>query len=182
MTPDMASLMAALPHIMAAPKDAGRVRQLCFRPARHARSFPDQLSLTRAAGIPGDRWLTEPWLRLPDGTADPDIQVSILPARVLDLVWQPGDDVPHPGDPIIADMDMSHANMPAGTLLLAGTAVLRVSSVFNDGCVKWKTRYGADAKEWITAPGHPALRLRGIFCAVEQDGVVRRGDVLTRLA
>ena len=154
---------------------------MCFRPARHDRSFPDTLSLTRAAGVPGDRWLTDPWLRLPDGAPDPDIQVSILPARVLDLVWQPGDAAPHPGDTIIADLNMSLANLPPRSLLLVGKAVLRVSGLFNDGCVKWKARYGADAKQWITAPGHPELRLRGILCAVVQDGDVRVGDTMHKI-
>jgi len=181
MTPSTAQLMAALPHILAAPKTDSRVEQLCFRPARNQRTFPDQLTLTRAQGVPGERWLTEPWLRLPDGSPDPNIQVSILPLRVLNLVWAETDAEPHPGDTIIADLDTSEANLPAGTLLQAGSAVLRVSNVFNDGCVKWKARYGADAKNWITAPGHPPLRLRGILCAIEQDGILRLGDPITKL-
>lgn len=182
MMPATATLMAALPDVLAAPRDMATVRQLCFRPARHERAFPETLSLTRAAGVAGDRWLTDPWLRVADGSPDPDIQVSILPARVLDLVWQPGDAVPHPGDTIIADLDMSVANLPPGSLLLVGQAVLRVSGLFNDGCVKWKARYGMDAKDWITAPGHPDLRLRGILCAVVQDGNVRVGDVIHKIA
>ena len=182
MTPDMPGLMAALPHVLAAPKDAAIIRQLCFRPARHERQFVDRLTLTVAAGVPDDRWLTEPWLRLPDGAPDPDIQVSILPARVLDLVWQPGDAAPHPGDTMVADLDMSVANLPPGALLHAGSAILRVSDVFNDGCVKWKARFGSAAKDWITAPGHPDLRLRGILCAVVQDGEVRVGDSLRKAA
>jgi hypothetical protein len=182
MTPTTQTLMAALPHVLAAPKGLTTVRQLCFRPARNERTFPGSLTLTRAAGVPGDRWLTEPWLRLPDGRPDPDIQISILPARVLDLVWQPGDTAPHPGDTIVADMDLSLANLPPGTLLRAGTATLRVSGLFNDGCVKWKARYGADAKDWITAPGHPDLRLRGILCAVVQDGSLGLGDTLQKIA
>jgi hypothetical protein len=125
--------------------------------------------------------LTEPWLRLPDGRPDPDIQVSILPLRVLNLVWNEADAEPHPGDTIIADLDTSEANLPAGTRLQIGSAVLRVSNVFNDGCVKWKARYGADAKSWITAPGHPELRLRGILCAVETDGIIRLGDSIIKL-
>lgn len=174
-------LMAALPYVLAAPKDATAVLQLCFRPAYNQRRFPDRLELTRAAGIPGERWATAPWLKLPDGTGDPRIQVSILPKRVLDLVWSEGDEAPHPGDTIIADLDTSEANLPEGTLLACGTAVLRVSGVFNDGCVKWKTRYGQAAKDWITAPGHPPLRLRGVLCAVERDGVVALRDVLRKV-
>lgn len=176
-----AELMAALPHVLEAPKDAAPVLQLCFRPDYGQRQFPDSVTLTKAGGIPGERWAKAPWLKLEDGTGDPRIQVSILPKRVLDLVWREGDAEPHPGDTIIADLDTSTANMPEGTLLSCGTAVLKVSSLFNEACVKWKVRYGVEAKDWITAPGHPELRLRGILCSIEQDGVVRLGDVIRKL-
>lgn len=182
MTPTADALAKALPHVLAAPRDAGPITGLCTRPARNQRAFPDHLTLTRAEGIPGDRWMTDPWLRLPDGRPDPSIQISILAARVLDLVWHPSDTAPHPGDPIVADLELSEANLPAGTLLAAGSAVLRVSGLFNEGCVKWKARYGSAAKDWIVAPGHPTLRLRGILCTVERDGVVRLGDTLRKIS
>ncbi|AWB49499.1 hypothetical protein HYN69_14220 [Gemmobacter aquarius] len=174
-------LMAALPHVLAAPRDAAPVLQLCFRPDYGQRAFPERLEMTRAGGIPGERWAKAPWLKLPDGTGDPAIQVSILPKRVLDLVWHEGDAAPHPGDTIIADLETSLANLPEGTLLECGTALLRVSSVFNDACVKWKVRYGQDAKDWVTAAGHPELRLRGVLCSIERDGVVTLGDVLRKV-
>ncbi len=134
---------------------------------------PTGSSLTRGCGVPGERWRKHPWLTLPDGSPDPRIQVSILPTRVCDLVWRDRTGTPHPGDTIVADLDMSEANLPTGSLLQAGTAVLRVSDVFNDGCVKWKVRYGRAAKDWIVAEGHPPLRLRGVLCSIEQSGVVR---------
>jgi hypothetical protein len=176
-----ADLAAALPSVLAAPKDHSRVESLCLRPAFNQRQFPTALTLTRAGGVEGDRWLTSPWLKLPDGSPDPSIQVSILPLRVLDLVWQDRNATAHPGDTIIADLDMSEANLPEGQLLQVGGAVLRVSGVFNDGCVKWKARYGAAAKHWITAAGHPELRLRGVLCAVEADGRVTVGDPISKL-
>ena len=176
-----AELSAALPHILAAPKDRATVESLCFRPGFNKRSFPPVLHLTRGQGVPGERWMTAPWLRLPDGSPDPRIQVSLLPLRVADLVWQNREATPHPGDTVICDLDMSEANLPEGTLLRIGTAVIRVSSVFNDGCVKWKARYGQAAKDWIVAPGHPTLRLRGVLCSIEVDGLVRSGDVIEKL-
>lgn len=179
--PAAADLMAALPHVLAAPRDAGPVTMLCLRPGVGLRTFPQMLRLTRDEGIPGDRWRDRPWLRLPDGRPDPAIQVAILPARVLDLVWRDRAGTPHPGDPVVADLDMTEANLPEGALLRAGTAVLRVSGVWNDGCVKWKARYGAAAKAWITAPGHRELRLRGVLCSVEQDGELRVGDLLRKM-
>lgn len=174
-------LMAAIDHVRQAPRSEGPILGLCFRPAFNKREFPEALRLTRAEGVPGDRWLTRPWLRLEDGSPDPDIQVSILPSRVLDLVWRDQEGTPHPGDTIVADLDTSVANLPEGTLLRAGSAVLRVSALFNEGCVKWKVRYGRPALDWVVAPGHPELRLRGVLCAVAEDGVVRRGDRLVKL-
>lgn len=179
--PTAAELKAALPHVLAAPRDAGPVTMLCFRPGIGLREHPAVLRMTRDQGIPGERWLERPWLRLPDGRPDPAIQVSILPSRVMDLVWRDRVGTPHPGDPIVADLEMTEANLPEGTLLRAGTAVLRVSGVWNDACVKWKARYGAAAKAWIVAPGHKELRLRGVLCSVEEDGEVRVGDVIEKL-
>ena len=175
-------LMAALPHILAAPKDDAPIHSLCLRPAYGLRNFPTRITMTRAFGIPGERWATAPWLKLPDGTPDPRIQVSILPTRVMDLVWRDREGTAHPGDPIVSDLNCSLANLPAGTLLQAGTAVLRVSDHFNEACAKWKVRYGADARAFIDAPGHPKLRLRGILCSVEVDGEVTLSDRLKVLS
>ena len=165
-----------LSHVLAAPKTDAPIDMLCFRPGFGLRTFPDSLTLTRAQGIPGERWMLHPWLRLADGSPDPRIQVSILPTRVLDLVWLDRAGTVHPGDPIVADLDMSHANLPVGTLLQAGTAVLRVSDEPNDGCVKWKARYGKAAMDWIVAPEYATLRLRGVLCSIERDGVVTVSD------
>lgn len=174
-------LMAALPHVLAAPRDHAPVTGLCLRPGYGLRAFPDRIVMTSDRGIPGERWLTAPWMRLPDGSPDPSIQVSILPQRVMDLVWTDRTGTPHPGDPIVADLLTTEENLPEGTLLQAGTAVLRVSSVWNDACVKWKVRYGEAAKDWITAPGHRELRLRGILCSVEQDGELTLADRISKL-
>lgn len=177
----MAELMAALPRVLAAPGTDAPIQSLCFRPGINLREFPTSLRMTQAEGLPGDRWLSRPWLRLPDGRPDPRIQVSILPSRVLDLVWRDRHRVPHPGDTLVADLDTSLANLPEGSLLRAGSAVLRVSGLFNEGCAKWTVRYGRPAKNWIVAPGHPELRLRGILCEVVQDGGVTLSDRLVKL-
>lgn len=173
--------MRALPHVLAAPKDGAAISHLCLRPERNKRQFVEEITLTKVQGIPGERWATAPWLRTEAGAPHPGIQVCVIPKRILDLVWVPGDDAPHPGDTFAADLDMTEANLPAGQLLAVGTAILRVSEVFNDGCVKWKARYGRDVYDWVRAPEHRALRLRSILCSIEQDGVVRGGDVMRKI-
>ncbi|MFN4201707.1 MAG: MOSC domain-containing protein [Tabrizicola sp.] len=169
-------LTAALPGVLSAPKTGSAVELLCLRPDYGQRRFVDEITVTKAEGIPGERWGSAPWLKLADGSGHPGIQVSILPRRVLDLVWRDRDSVVHPGDTFVTDLDMTEANLPAGTLLAIGTAVLRVSEVWNDACAKWKVRHGEAAFTWVRT--HPHLRLRGILCSVEGNGMIRNGDAV----
>ena len=174
-------LNAHLPHICNAPKDAGAIHKLCYRPGFGKREFVDELSLTVENGVKGDRWKEYGWLKLPDGSSDPRIQVCILQKRVLDCVWQEGDEVAYPGDSMIVDMDMSEANLPIGSRLQIGSAIIQVSDVFNDACTKWAARYGKQSRQWINLPDNLPLRLRGILCLVVQDGKVNRTDRLQKL-
>ena len=169
-----AALDAVITQIKDAPKDDVPIETLCFRPGFGARQFPNQIEVTRRGGITGERWLKAPWMKLPDGAPDPAIQISILGRRVHDAVRFDPQNMLHPGDTIMADLDCSEANMPTGTLLKIGSAVLRVSGVFNTACVKWKARYGAEAFEWINTPKYQPIRLRGLLCSVYQDGEISK--------
>ncbi len=171
----------ALPHVLAAPATDAPIHLLCTRPGYGERVYPDRITLTVAGGVAGAFAMREPWLKLPDGRPDPRIQVSILPVRVLDLVWRDRTAQPHPGDTIIADLDTSTTALPPGCLIRAGTAVLRVSDVWNDACAKWKVRYGRPAFDWVSAPARENLRLRGILCSIEQDGEITLNDRIIRV-
>ncbi|OUD10931.1 hypothetical protein BVC71_05550 [Marivivens niveibacter] len=176
-----AHLDHAINDILAAPKTGAAISMLCLRPDIGERLLVDEMSVTKAQGIPGERWATRPWVTLTDGRPHPGIQISILPKKVLDCVWVDRTHQIHPGDTFVADMDMSEQNLPVGQLLSVGTAVLRVSDVFNDGCVKWKKRYGDAAFHWVRDPQNKPHRLRGILCSVEKDGKFRTGDLLNKL-
>ncbi|WP_425044250.1 MOSC domain-containing protein [Primorskyibacter sp. S87] len=171
----------ALPGIMAAPKDGAAIGMLCLRPGNGERRFVGSIEVTHDRGIPGERWNTRPWLTLPDGAPDPRIQICILQERVLEAIWLDRENTVHPGDTFIVDMDLSEPNLKAGQLLQAGSAVLQVSDLFNDACVKWKVRYGAAARDWVNASENRHLRLRGILCSVQRDGIIRNGDRLTKV-
>jgi MOSC domain-containing protein YiiM len=62
-----------------------------------------------------------------------------------------------------------------------GTAILRVSDEPNDGCAKWKVRCGKDAYAWVRAKATAQHRLRGLYCSVEQDGIVTLEDRISPL-
>ena len=181
MVPTLEQLMAATPEVQAAPKDRAEITMLCLRPGYNERRFVDAVDVTPEQGIPGERWGTRPWLTRQDGSGHPGIQICILSKRVLDLVWRERENTPHPGDTFVVDMDLSEGNLPPGQLLQAGSAVLKVSDIFNDGCVKWQARYGADARAWVNRPEFRTARLRGILCSVEQGGRIANGDVLIKI-
>ncbi|MEM1376755.1 MAG: hypothetical protein AAGG69_05130 [Pseudomonadota bacterium] len=181
MRPTRPELDAQIPNILRAPSDVGRIEYLCNRPGFGERNFTQTLRVTKAGGVENCRWTKHPWMKLEDGSADPRIQVCIIPRRTLDLVWREGEvGGTHPGDTFATDMNMSLEAMPVGTLLRAGTAVLRVSDVWNNACTKWKARYGEGALNWVR--DNEALRLRGVLCSVEQDGVLEEGAAVERLA
>ena len=181
MIPDRATLDGAIPEILSAPKDGAIIEQLCFRPDFSERTYVDEIAVTAKGGVDGCRWSHTPWMKLEDGTGDPRIQVSILQKRVLDLVYDPATDDLHPGDTMIVDMDLSHDNLPVGTILQAGTAQLRVTDYWNDACVKWKVRYGADALDWLREEENIKSRLRGVTCEIVTDGVIINGTPLTKV-
>jgi len=171
----MKELDAGLAHVLAAHAEA-EVEVLCYRAGFGQRDFRDTLELTVAGGIVDERWIKHPWMKLEDGSPDPRIQVSILQKRVLDLIWRDRDNVVFPGDTMIADMDLSEANLPVGQRIQVGSAVLEVSDVFNTACAKWKVRHGRESFDWINRPENVKYRLRGVLCSIVQDGVVCVGD------
>lgn len=177
----MAECEAALDSILAAPTQSATIDQLCFRDGYGLRRFPETLELTVEQGIIGERWTKKPWLTLPDGAPDPRIQVSILSKRVMDLCWRDRTGTVHPGDPFVVDMNLGAENLPVGTCLRAGAAVLEVSDYFNTACAKWRDRYGDDSLRWINKRENREYRLRGILCKIVQDGTVKRGDHLVKL-
>lgn len=172
---------AALPHILAAPKDDAPIQSLCFRTGYSERSFPERIQVSAERGIEGERWLRDPWLKLADGRPDPRIQVSILPQRVMDLCWSDRKNMMHPGDTMVADLDMTEANMPTGARLKIGSAVIEVSDKFNTACAKWNARYGGDSLAWVNHRPHRSLRLRGVLCRVVVDGEICATDRIRKL-
>ncbi len=163
----------------AAPRDDAAISLLCYRPAFGQRVFPEMLDLCPTRGVLGDRWAEHAWLRTPDGAPDPRIQVALINQRVLDAVWQDRENAPYPGDTLVANMALSEEHLPAGTRLQAGTAMLEVSDVYNDGCVKWKARYGRAAYDWARA--ELPERRRGLFCRIISGGTITLGDRLRRI-
>lgn len=163
------------------PKLEGRIDALCVRPGPSQREARDSLVLHPERGAIGDRWEIKTWLYLPDGRPDPRVQVTLCNSRVLAMIQSATGVDHHPGDTIFTDLDLSGDNIPVGSRLAVGNAVLAVSDVENDACAKFASHYGAAVFEWIRRPQHRPLRLRGLFARVLVGGVVNRGDPVRKL-
>lgn len=173
------TLNQQLDFFLSAPKDHAEITQLCIRPESLARVFPASIELSVERGAIGDKWEFGAWMSLPDGSPDPEVQVSILPKRIYDEICVL-DDALHPGDTIIADIDTSAENLPIGTQLQIGTAIIEVGSVPNYGCAKWAQRYGDDALRFISKQAYHPYHLRGVLCKIVKDGVVTVGDTILK--
>ena len=147
------------------------------RPAVGERDLPTEAVLDQVAGLAGDNWLTRRSRSTPDGSADPQRQVTVMNARVAELVAGGTGRMPLAGDLLYLDLDLSLDNLPAGSLLAVGQAVLQVSDVPHLGCAKFVERFGADAMRFVNSRVGRRLRLRGMNAQVLVPGTVRLGDL-----
>jgi MOSC domain-containing protein YiiM len=85
------------------------------------------------------------------------------------------------GDQLYVDLDLALANVPAGTKLQIGEAVLEVTPPPHTGCAKFCARFGSDALRWVSTPAGRALNLRGVNARVVLPGQIRRGDSIRKL-
>jgi hypothetical protein len=169
-------LMAGLGQIRDSPKDDGRLLLIVRRPGVGDRELPAEAVLDQAAGLAGDNWLARGSKSTADGSADPDRQVTVMNARVAELVADGTDHMALAGDQLYLDLDISQDNLPAGSLLAVGQAVLRVSEAPHLGCAKFVERFGAEAMRFVNSRVGRQLRLRGMNARIVVPGIVRLGD------
>jgi MOSC domain-containing protein YiiM len=85
------------------------------------------------------------------------------------------------GDQLYVDLDISQANLPPGSRIQIGEAVIEFSEPPHTGCDKFGSRYGVDALKFINSPLGRELRLRGANCRVVVSGTIRTGDSIKKL-
>jgi len=85
------------------------------------------------------------------------------------------------GDNLLVHLDLSSANLPAGTRLRAGTALLEVTPLPHTGCAKFTARFGSAATRFINGKERRNLRLRGMNTRIVEPGTVRPGDDIRKL-
>lgn len=172
-------LEAGLDDVRAAPQGEGTLELIVVRPAVDEREVPDAASLDVDQGVVGDRWLASG--RSGRRPANPKAQVTLMSSRAAALVAGDRERWPLAGDQLYVDLDLSDENLPPGSRLSLGSAVLEVTDEPHTGCKKFTTRFGLDAMAFVNSPVGRALNLRGINARVVESGTVRVGDAVTKL-
>ena len=175
-------LEAGLDHVRNSPSALGRIELIVRRPAVDEREVLDEGVLDLDEGLVGDSWKSRGSSRTPDGSAHPDMQLNVINARLSSLVAVDADRRPLAGDQLHLDLDLSQANLPPGTRLALGSAVIEVTEIPHAGCAKFRARFGADALRFVNSPVGRELRLRGLNAKVVVAGTVRQGDDVRKLA
>jgi len=176
-------LEAGLAEILRAPSAEGVVELVVRRPAVDEREVLERATLDLVEGLVGDTWSVRGSKRTADGSAHPDMQLNLMSARVVDLVA--GGDRERwalAGDQLYVDLDLSEANLPPGTRLAVGSAVIEMTAEPHTGCAKFSARFGGDAHTFVNTRQHRHLRLRGLNAKVVEPGTVRSGDAIRKLS
>ncbi|HET6890292.1 MAG TPA: hypothetical protein VFH31_04260 [Pyrinomonadaceae bacterium] len=177
----MEELERGLDIIRQAPKDEGVLELIVRRPKVDAREVLEEGELSLIEGLVGDSWSTRGSIRTSDGSAHPEMQLNIMNARVTALVAQAKDRWALAGDQLYIDMDLSVENLPAGTRLALGSAVIEISALPHTGCKKFVSRFGLDAMKFVNSALGQELHLRGVNAKVLRGGVIRVGDIIRKI-
>jgi len=174
-------LTAGLDEILRSPRDEGPLKLIVRRLGESEREVLTKAALDLTEGLVGDTWRSRGSRRTSDQLADPKMQVTVMNARVAALVAIDDERWKLAGDQLYADFDLSESNLPPGTRLGVGSAVLEVTDAPHLGCKKFRERFGEDALRFVNSEVGRKLRLRGVNTRVVRSGLTELGDTIRKL-
>jgi MOSC domain-containing protein YiiM len=180
-TDELTRLEESLALIREAPEDGGTVELIARRPAEDEREVLDEARLDTHDGLEGDTWRARGSSRTADGGPNPEAQITLMNARAAAAIAGERERWALAGDQLYVDLDLSVANLPPGSRVQIGTAVIEFSETPHTGCAKFSARFGVDALKFVNSPIGRELRLRGANCRVVVAGIVRAGDAIRKL-
>ena len=175
-------LSTGLDDVRRSPADDGTLEMIVRRPSLGEREVLAVGELSVTDGLVGDTWKQRPSSRTEDGGPHPDMQLNIINARAIALISPDPERRALAGDQLHVDLDLSPENLPPGTRLAVGDAVIEVTAQPHTGCKKFSARFGSEAWRFVNSPEGSALRLRGINAKVVQPGLIRPGDRVVKQA
>jgi hypothetical protein len=167
--------------VLASPKDNGVLELIVARPRVNKRKVLAEAQLDVEHGLIGDNWLNRGSSRTAGGKGHPEMQLNVMNVRFADLIACSRERVPLAGDQLFVDLDLSPYNLPPGTRLSIGSAVIEVTSVPHLGCRKFVERFGRDAMRFANSEFGRRHNLRGINAKVVSAGAISTGAAVSVL-
>jgi len=177
----MEELEAGLDEIRRSPLDEGVLEMIVCRPAEDERRILETGELDTELGLIGDNWKTRGSSRTTDGFGHPDMQLNIMNSRAIKLIAVSRKRWPLAGDQLYVDLNLSDENLPPGSRLRIGGAIVEVTEIPHNGCKKFTERFGIDAVKFVNSPVGKELHLRGINAKVVKAGTVSPGDRIEKI-
>ena len=162
-----------------APATDGRLELIVSRPAENEREVRTEAQLDPQLGLVGDTWRERAIAK--HGAANPDLQITLVNSRAATLFAGPRERWPLCGDQLYVDLDLSERNLPPGTRLRIGSALLEITAEPHNGCGKFLRRFGHDAARFLKSEAGRELKVRGIYARVVEPGRVSVGDSIAKL-
>ena len=174
-------LEAGLDIIFQSPKKEGALALIVRRPVSEQREVLATATLDIIEGLVGDNWRARGCSATDDGSAHPDMQLNIMNARVINLVAQTKERWPLAGDQLYVDLDLSDENLPPGTRLAIGDAIIEVTAEPHTGCKKFVARFGLEAMKFVNSGLGKKINFRGINAKVIQSGQIATNNLVRKV-
>ncbi len=176
-----AELDAGLEYIRQSPRDGGTLRMIVRRPNVDERELLDEGELNLQEGLVGDTWNVRVSKHSKTGQPNLYAQITVMNARCIELLSPDRERWALAGDQLYVDFDLNDDNIPPGSRLAIGSAILEVSAEPHTGCQKFSARFGVEAMKFVNSPEGKRLHLRGINARVIQAGTIRVGDMVRKI-
>lgn len=177
----ISELELGIEEIKASPKDNGVLEMIVRRPETETREIIHAGEINLENGLAGDNWKARGSSAMPDGSADPEAQITLMNTRVIQLLSGDKENWQWAGDQLFVDMDLGIENLPPHSRIQIGSAILEISAKPHTGCKKFSGRFGVEALAFISTPLGKSLRMRGVNAKVIQSGEIKVGDVVKKL-
>ena len=164
---DLERMLETLPE---APADRGRVGLVVLKGQGGQRETPERVLLAPIPNVPGEAGNGP-------GDSEAETQLAIMQRDVAELIAN-GQPLPLFGDNLFFDLDLSTENLPAGSRVRIGGALLEVTPVPHTGCRKFRGRFGDNALRFVSKKELHHRNLRGIYMRVLESGEVGPGDLV----
>ncbi|HAW52085.1 MAG TPA: MOSC domain-containing protein [Flavobacteriales bacterium] len=176
-----AELEEKLDYIRKSPSNNGVLNLIVRRPDVDMREELERAVLNPEEGLVGDSWVKRPGSKTNDNSPNRDMQLTIMNSRAIDVICDDKSSWKEAGDQLFIDLNLEETNLPSGSQLSIGSAIVQVTSIPHNGCKKFARRFGVDAVVFVNSETGKKLHLRGINARVVKPGIIQKGDLVCKV-